>query len=85
MAREVKLSRLDRILAEFDYPLARDAAVETGADVTLLLADGQENLGETIAHSNDDEFASTDELLAEVMSLLPQHAVGEPYQSDGDS
>ena len=85
MEREVKLSRLDRILAEFDYPLTREEAVETGADVTLLLADGHVNLGETIANSHETTFASTDDLLNEVMSLLPQHAVGEPYQSDGDS
>lgn len=85
MDREVKLSRLDRILAEFDYPLARDDAVDTGADITLLLADGQVNLGETIAISHEAAFASTDDLMNEVMSLLPQHAVGEPYQSDGDS
>ncbi|MDX1746840.1 MAG: hypothetical protein R3324_12945 [Halobacteriales archaeon] len=85
MSREVKLSHLDRVLSEFDYPLAREEAIETGADVTLVLADGETNLGETIRHSHDGHFSSPDELLAEVMSLLPRHAVGEPFQSDGDS
>lgn len=85
MTESVKLNRLDRTLATFDYPLAREAAVRAGADVTLVLAEGETNLGETIAAATDTEFSSADDLHAAVMSHLPRNAVGEPFQSDGDS
>ncbi|WP_336002030.1 DUF5789 family protein [Halorientalis halophila] len=84
MAREVQLSHLDEELANADYPIDRDAAVAAFEDVTLSLADGTENLGETIADSDADAFDSVDELRSEVMALLPRHAVGEPYQSEGE-
>ena len=85
MSREVKLSRLETVLDEFEYPCDRAAAVSAGRDVTLVLADGTENLGEVLSDSSADSFASADEVRSELMSLLPQHAVGEPYQSEGDS
>jgi hypothetical protein len=84
MTREVKLSRLETVLTEFEYPCSRETVVENGSDVTLLLADGTENLGELIAGSSDDEFDSMDDLETEVLNLLPRHAVGEPYQSEGE-
>jgi hypothetical protein len=84
MAREVHLSDLDAVLDEFDYPCTRTAAADHGQDVTLLLADGTENLGSVIANSSADEFESVDELASEVMNVLPRHAVGEPYQSEGE-
>jgi hypothetical protein len=52
--------------------------------VTLLLADGTENLGDLIAGSDGETFESPDDLNNEVMNLLPRHAVGEPYQSEGE-
>jgi hypothetical protein len=42
------------------------------------------NLGSTISESSADVFESTDDLASEVMSRLPRHAVGEPYQSEGE-
>lgn len=84
MAREVKLNQLDAVLEEFDYPCDRETVVERGRDVTLVLAEGTENLGELVAASNDGTFESAEDLSTEVMNLLPQHAVGEPYQSEGE-
>ena len=85
MTQTVKLSKLDSVLSDFDFPVTRDDVVRMADDVTLLLADGEESLAETVRHSSDEEFDSADELLNEVMSLLPQRAVGEPFQSEGDS
>lgn len=84
MAREVKLNQLETVLSEFDYPVSRATVADECNDVTLLLADGTENLGELVAESGDDAFDSMDELTNETMSLLPRHAVGEPYQSEGE-
>lgn len=46
MARQVKLSHLDRLLEEFEYPVDRETVVEGTRDVTVELADGTENLGD---------------------------------------
>ncbi len=84
MTREVKLNELEAVLEEFDYPASRDAVVEEADDVTLLLADGTENLGDLVAGSGAGMFDSADDLYAEVHNILPRHAVGEPYQSEGE-
>lgn len=84
MARDVKLDELEPVLQELDYPAAREATAERFEDVTLVLADGEENLGALVAGSGDDTFESVDDLEEEVLNLLPRHAVGEPYQSEGE-
>lgn len=84
MGREVKLNDLGPILDAFEYPIARDAVAKNCADVTLELADGEENLGALIEQSTEDQFESADDLVNEILGLLPQHAVGEPYQSEGE-
>lgn len=81
---EVKLNRIETVLADVEYPVSREALIEEYSDVTLILAEGEENLGDIISESSEDSFASLDEVTNEVMSLLPQHAVGEPYQSEGE-
>lgn len=84
MAREVKLNRLETVLEELEYPVdGRDAAAAC-EDVTLRLAEGEVSLGDTIASSSEDVFSSVDDLAVEVRNLLPRHAVGEPYQSEGE-
>lgn len=84
MARQVKLNDLEDVLEELDYPISRQDVIEQCSDVRIQLSDGSENLGELIAGSNDDSFGSVDGLANEVRNLLPQHAVGEPYQSEGE-
>lgn len=84
MGREVKLSRLVLLLSDLDYPVSRDAVAERYNDMTLLLADGEVNLGELIADASDETFNSIDDVVLDVMNLLPRRAVGEPYQSEGE-
>lgn len=84
MAREIKLNELDGLLADLDYPTTKAAAADDCADVTLVLADGTENLGETVGRSDHGTFGSADELKNEVLNLLPRRAVGEPFQSEGE-
>jgi hypothetical protein len=84
MTRDIKLTDLDAELAEWHYPIDREAAVSAGRDVTLVLSEGRVNLGETIADSSGDAFDTPDALRNEIMSRLPRHAVGEPYQSEGE-
>lgn len=82
--REVKLNRLETVLADLEYPVTHQTLLDHCDDVVLLLADGTENLADIVASSSEDVFDSPDEITNEVMSLLPQHAVGEPYQSEGE-
>lgn len=84
MGRDVKLDELEGLLDGLDYPLSREDAARECDDVTLTLADGEENLGDLVAGSGDETFESMDDLETEVMNLLSQHAVGGPYQSEGD-
>jgi hypothetical protein len=84
MNREIALNELDAVLAELSYPVDRSAAAAATDDVTLTLADGTANLGETIAASGDDRFESVEDLQSEVFNRLPRNAVGEPYQSEGE-
>lgn len=84
MARSVKLNRLETVLDELDYPVNRAAAASAFDDVTVVLAEGTVNLGDSIDESSEDTFESVDDLVNEVRSGLPRHAVGEPYQSEGE-
>ena len=84
MGRTTRLSRVNDVLDDLDYPVMRDDAADELADVTLELADGEANLGELISDTQSDSFESADELEAGLNNALPREAVGEPYQSEGD-
>lgn len=85
MSRNIKLNELSEYVAEFEYPVDRNAAIDRSQDTTLVLADGEENLGVLLEQSNADQFDSEDELETEIFNVLPRHAVGEPHQSEGDA
>jgi hypothetical protein len=84
MAREVKLSRVDEVLDALSYPIPRDDAAIELEEVTVLLADGEANLGELVSETGSDAFSSRDDLKTEIHNTLPREAVGEPYQSEGE-
>lgn len=84
MAHEVKMSQLADELDELSYPIARDDAAVELEGVTVLLADGEANLGELVSETGSDSFTSREDLESEIHNVLPREAVGEPYQSEGD-
>ncbi|MCT9095896.1 hypothetical protein [Haloarchaeobius sp. HME9146] len=84
MPQTVKLSHLERLLEDVSYPAIRDDLAVDLADVTVLLADGEVNLGELVSETNSDSFDSADDLLLELNSVMPIEAVGEPGQSEGE-
>lgn len=84
MANEVKLSEIKSTFGTLEYPItAAEAAAELD-DTTLLLADGERNLGDLITKSTSDRFESAADLESELNNVLPREAVGEPYQSEGE-
>jgi hypothetical protein len=85
MNEDVMLNDLAPVLEKFDYPCSRGSVVSETEDVTLVLADGTENMSRLLAGSSEDAFQSADDLMSELMSRLPRRAVGEPYQSEGDA
>jgi len=85
MGREVEFNRVERTLQGLEYPIARESAAGQLADVRLILADGEANLGELIDTAANDEFESPADVISALHNTLPRAAVGEPYQSDGDS
>ncbi|MCL7417178.1 MAG: hypothetical protein M8354_04990 [Halalkalicoccus sp.] len=84
MTREVKLSRVDDELEELSYPISRDDAAVEFEGVTVLLADGEANLGELVSETGSDSYRSAEDLKTEIHNALPREAVGEPYQSEGE-
>jgi hypothetical protein len=85
MSREIRLNEMTSVLRPLEYPLNPTAVAAACDDVTLVLADGEANMGEVLRHSDRDSFASAEDAEAELMSLLPRNAVGEPFQSEGDA
>jgi hypothetical protein len=81
---DVKLSRIESVLEDLEYPVTNDQAAAELEDVTLLLADGERNLGALIERNDSDRFESMDDLESELNNVLPREAVGEPYQSEGE-
>lgn len=85
MDTEIKLNAAIERFETLDYPLDREAAAESFEDTTLLMADGETNLGALIEQSDTRSFTSAEDLFVELQSVLPIEAVGEPGQSDGDA
>ncbi|SEW22399.1 DUF5789 family protein [Natrinema salifodinae] len=81
---DVKLSRVETVLDDLDYPASNDQAAAEFEDVTLLLADGERNLGDLVERIDSDRFESVDDLKSALHNVLPREAVGEPYQSEGE-
>ncbi|WP_136589065.1 DUF5789 family protein [Salinigranum halophilum] len=82
---ELKLNTLLEQFESLDYPLDRDTAAESFERSTLLMADGETNLGTLIEQTVTPTFASAEDLFVELQTVLPIEAVGEPGQSDGDA
>lgn len=85
MNAELKLNGLYEQFETLDYPLDRETAAERFDDSTLLMADGQTNLGDLIERTHASSFVSAEDLFVELQTVLPIEAVGEPGQSDGDA
>ena len=83
---QVKLSRVESVLEdELSFPVSRAEAADEFMDTTVTYADGEGNLGQYISQCASDQFAGSDELLADLNNVLPVEAVGEPGQSEGDA
>jgi hypothetical protein len=85
MDKRVKLSRVESLFEELRFPVTRDDAAAEYADVTLLYADGEDNLGKLISEVGSDSFSNAEDLFTELQNVLPVEAVGEPGQSEGDA
>ena len=85
MSEQIHLSRVESRLEELSYPVTRDDAAMELADVTVQMADGEENLGALVSEVGSDSFSSATELYEELQNVMPIEALGEPGQSEGDA
>ena len=85
MKESVKLSRIESQLETLSYPISRADAAAQFDDVTVLMADGEANLGRLVADAGSDRFDRAEDLYAELQNSLPIEALGEPGQSEGDA
>jgi hypothetical protein len=81
----VKLGRVEERFADLDYPVTRDDAAAAFADVRVVLADGEANLGRLVSEVGSDSFDGPDELFAELRDGLPAETAGEPGRSGGNT
>lgn len=85
MDEQVKLSRIESCLTDLSYPVTRDDAAAELSDVTVLMADGEANLGAIVSELGSGSYSSAGDLYEELQGELPMEAIGEPGQSDGDA
>lgn len=85
MAHEIELRNISTLLDDIEYPLTQSAAAAEFSDVTLVLADGEADLGELISATTNETFESARDIETALHNVLPRRAVGEPYQSEGDA
>lgn len=85
MGQTTRLSQIDQTLEDLSYPVSREDAAGALDDVTLELADGEENLGTIVRDVGSESFSSVDELRDELYEYLPDEALGEVGQSEGDA
>ncbi|WP_396612766.1 hypothetical protein ACH9L7_05690 [Haloferax sp. S1W] len=85
MKDTVKMSRLRPVLQNISYPVERHAAANAFDGVTILMADGDADLGSLIRDCVTDEFRDPMDLYYELNNAMPIKALGEPGQSDGDA
>lgn len=85
VTRKLKLNSLIEEFETLDYPLDRQTAADSYDESTLLMADGETNLGDLIERAHTASFDSAEDLFTELQTVLPIEAVGEPGQSDGDA
>lgn len=85
MVDTIKINRVKNVLQRETYPQSQDEAAAAFDDVTVILADGEANLGALIRDADREMFHSVDDLCTELNNVMPIEAVGEPGQSDGDA
>lgn len=81
----IQFRNIASVLEEVDYPIERIAAAEEFSDVKVVFADGEAYLGELLAKTDTSTFGSAADIETALHNVLPRGAVGEPYQSEGDS
>lgn len=85
MARNIEFRHIEEALSPLQYPITRADAIMALSDVTLVLSDGEADLSELVAATDREEFDSLEDIRSALHNTLPREAVGEPFQSDGDS
>ncbi|MFC7129573.1 hypothetical protein [Haloferax chudinovii] len=85
MKESITLGRVESRLEDLSYPVSRRDAATSLDGVTVLMADGNADLGELVRNCLPAEFADAKDLYYELNNAMPIEALGEPGQSDGDA
>ncbi|EMA03590.1 hypothetical protein [Haloferax denitrificans] len=85
MTETITLGRVESLLEDLSYPVSRRDAATSLDGVTVLMADGNADLGELVGNCLTAEFADAKDLYYELNNAMPIEALGEPGQSDGDA
>jgi len=71
MVREITRGSLEPVLEELSYPALRPDAAAELREVTLVLDDGEVNLGATISETGLDAYQAPEDLLDAIEDVLP--------------
>jgi len=85
MADRVRLSRLATALEDLDYPLTRADAATSLQGTTLVHPGGEEDLGGLVSETGPDSFDDPDDVVNALHNVMPESALGELGEAEGDS
>ncbi|WP_302081846.1 DUF5789 family protein [Salinibaculum rarum] len=73
----------DLFARKLEFPMSRDAVVETVGDEELDAPAGEnETIGEVLGRSETDEFRSADDLYGTLMTFVGDAFIGRKYYDD---
>ena len=77
MPQRIDFTGVDAALEDLSYPVLRPDAASEFADCTLVLADGETNLGQLISETDSDAFDSAAALRSELDEALSKEGVDQ--------
>ncbi|MFC4405634.1 DUF5789 family protein [Haloarchaeobius iranensis] len=85
MTRRVEFAHIETTLEDLSYPVLRHDAAADLEDVTLVLSDGETNLGVLVSETDSDAFQTPEDLLFELAeSVGVPVAESREHTSDAD-
>jgi len=84
MDDRVELSELETVLGDLEYPTTRTDAATSLAGTTLAHAGGETDLGGLVSETGADSFDHPDDVVVALHDVMPESALGELGEAEGD-
>jgi hypothetical protein len=84
MDDRVKISELETAVRGLEYPTTRTDAATALQGTTLVHAGGEADLGELVSETGPDAFDHPEDVVAALHNVMPESALGELGEAEGD-